>query len=447
MKVLLAYPFRQDAYHKLGFILPPMGISYIASALRDNGYEVAVKDFNINTEKVDFKKYDVVGISVDTSRYKSSIKLASEAKNANCTVVAGGPHVTFMDKEALETGVIDYVVRGEGENTMTELLNTLYKNNIDNVDGISFLKNNAVHRTKDREFISDINNLMPARDLMNLKSYSSVEMGKRKITPILTSRGCPFACSFCSSSEMSGRRWRARSAVKVVKEIEDIVKNYGFDGLAFLDDNFTMDPQRVIDICDGIIKKGIDIYWWCFSRADTLLKNEDMVKKMAEAGCRYIFIGFESRHQKNLDTYGKKISENTYNNVVALLKKYKISIHASFIIGEIHETKDMVRDTVKYARELNPEAVQFTILTPYPGTKLFEEVKERIITYDWNLYDCLHSVVRLDYLKQKEIQSLLKKAYISFYLSPKKIIAGILSGVKGKGIRLKSILRIIRGVA
>lgn len=447
MKVLLAYPFRQDAYHKLGFILPPMGISYVASALRGNGHEVAIKDFNINRDEADFKKYDVVGISVDTSRYKSSIKLASEAKNANCTVVAGGPHVTFMDEEALKTGLVDYVVRGEGENTMNELLDALNNKNIDSVAGISFLKNNAVHRTKDREFINDINDLLPARDLMNLKLYTSVEMGKRKITPILTSRGCPFACSFCSSSEMSGKRWRARSAVKVVKEIEDIVKNYGFNGLAFLDDNFTMDPQRVIDICDGIIKKGIDIYWWCFSRADTLLKNEEMVKKMAEAGCKYVFIGFESRHQKNLDAYGKKISENIYNDVVKLLKKYKISIHASFIIGEIHETKDMVMDTIEYARELNPEAVQFTILTPYPGTKLFENIKDRIITYDWDLFDCIHSVVRLDYLKPKEIQSLLKKAYISFYLSPKKIIAGILSGIKGKGIRLKSILKIIKGVA
>lgn len=245
---------------------------------------------------------------------------------------------------------------------------------------------------------------------------------------------------------MSGRRWRARDAVKVIAEIEEIVKEYKFNGIAFLDDNFTMNPQRVIDICDGIIKKGVDIYWWCFSRADTILRNETMVKKMSEAGCKYIFIGFESRHQRTLDSYGKTTSEKTYKNVVALLREYKIAIHGSFIIGGLDETKEMVIDTIRYARELNPEAVQFSILTPYPGTRLFEEVKERILTYDWDLYDCLHSVIRLNHLGEDEIHALLKKAYMTFYLSPQKLIAGLLSGLRGKGIKLSSIMRIMRGV-
>jgi len=446
VKVLLAYPFREDTYRKVGFILPPMGIAYIAALLRDNGHEVKIVDFNVTDEKVDYSTFDIVGISADTSRYKSSLRLAKEAKDAGCTVVMGGPHVSYMDEDTLRTGFCDFVVREEGEQTMLELANTLGTEQAFSVRGISYLKDGDIRRTLSRGFIDNIDDLVPARDLLAMSSYRHLEMGKRKMTSILTSRGCPFGCSFCCSTEFSGRKWRSRSPMKIVDEIEDVVMNYDFNGLAFLDDNFTLDPKRVIAICDEIMRRKLDIYWWCFSRADTLLKNEEMVAKMAEAGCKYIFIGFESRCQGTLDRYNKSITDTMARDVTELLKKYNISVHASFIIGNIDETREMVMDTVRYAREINPQAVQFTILTPYPGTKLFDEVKDRIISYDWDLYDCLHSVVRTDHLGQKELEALLKKAYLSFYLSPRKIVAGLMSSFRGKGIKLSSILRIFRGL-
>jgi len=446
VKVLLAYPFREDTYRKVGFILPPMGIAYIAAVLRDNGHEVKIVDFNVTDEKVDYSAFDIVGISADTSRYKNSLRLAKEAKDAGCIVVMGGPHVSYMDEDTLRTGFCDFVVREEGEQTMLELANTLGTEQAFSVQGLSYLKDGAIQRTPSRGFIENIDDLVPARDLLDMGAYRHLEMGKRKMTSILTSRGCPFGCSFCCSTEFSGRKWRSRSPLKIVDEIEDVVINHNFNGIAFLDDNFTLDPKRVIAICDEIMRRKIDIYWWCFSRADTLLKNEAMVARMAEAGCKYIFIGFESRNQKTLDSYNKSITDTMAGDVTELLRKHKISVHASFIIGNIDETREMVMDTVRYARQINPQAVQFTILTPYPGTKLFDEVKDRIITYDWDLYDCLHSVVRADHLGQKELEALLKKAYLSFYLSPRKIAAGLMSGIRGKGIKLSTILRIFRGL-
>jgi anaerobic magnesium-protoporphyrin IX monomethyl ester cyclase len=279
-----------------------------------------------------------------------------------------------------------------------------------------------------------------------MNAYRHLEMGKRKMTSILTSRGCPFGCSFCCSTEFSGRKWRARSPERVVDEIEEIGARYGFNGIAFLDDNFTLDPDRVVRICEEIMRRGIDIYWWCFSRADTLLKNEEMVARMAEAGCRYIFTGFESRHQETLDSYNKKTTDIMAKDVTNLLKNHRISVHGSFINGNLDETREMVMDTIRYAKEINPQAVQFTILTPYPGTRLYENVQDRIISRDWDLYDCLHSVIRTDHLSNKDLEGLLKKAYASFYLSPGKIMAGLLSGFRGKGIKLSSILRIFRGL-
>jgi len=447
VKVLLCYPYRDDTYRKVGFILPPMGLGYLAAVLRQKGHDVEIRDFNITPEIPDYSEYDVVGVSCDTSRYRAGVEIARQAKRAGSVVVMGGPHVTFNDEEALRTGACDYVVRGEGEETLPRLLERLEaKRDASDVDGLSFLAGQDVFRTPDAT-PPDVRGLpRPARDLLNIRAYQRLEMGGRKMTSIVTSRGCPFNCSFCSSSGFSGLKWRALEPDDIVDEIEEIVNVHGFNGIAFLDDNFTMQPERVREICSRIVHRGLDVYWWCFSRADTVLRHEDMVAEMARAGARYIFMGFESRSSVVLDHYRKKITPDMAKEAVKLLKCYGISTHASFIIGDIHETEEMIMDTIRYASEIDPEAVQFSILTPYPGTRLFEEVKERIFTYDWDLYDCLHPVLRLDHLSSERLEKLLKKAYLSFYLNPRRIYRGLFSTFRGKGIKLGSILKIFRGI-
>lgn len=458
MRVLLVYPGSPDIYHKVGFILPPLGLAYIASVLRNNNYAVEILDMKVSRKEPDFSKYDVVGISADAMRYKEGLRIAKSAKEKGCTVIMGGPHPTFIDEDALKNG-IDFIVRGEGEETMLELLEVLKKRisphkvyplrdkSLNGVKGISFMNNGEIHRTPDRKPVTDLDSLpLPSRDILPMDSYRTLKMGKRSVTSMITSRGCPYGCTFCASSEFSGFSWRARRPERVVDEIEHIINNYGFDAIAFLDDNFTLNPRRVIAICDEIIKRKIDIYWWCFSRADILLRNEGMVRRMAEAGARYIFIGFESGRQEFLEGYKKRTKASEAKDVINLLRRYGIDTHASFIIGGIDETKEMVRDTIRFAKELMPEAAQFSILTPYPGTKLFEDVKERITTYDWDLYDCLHSVLTLDYLTKKDVENLLKEAYLSFYFTPGRIIKGLISGLRGRGIKLSSILNILRGI-
>jgi anaerobic magnesium-protoporphyrin IX monomethyl ester cyclase len=449
MRVLLCCPFRDDAYHKVGFIVPPLGLGYIAAVLRENGHEPLIQDFNIDRGEPNYEDFDVVGISCDTSRFKAGVEIARKAKAAGRPVVMGGPHVTFRDGEALGSGVCDYVVRGEGEWTMLELMNSLRDGkDIGAVRGVSFLsKHGDMVRTPDAG-PPDVRSLpMPARDLLKMNEYRKLEMGGRKITSVVTSRGCPYNCSFCSSSEFSGLKWRANDPRSVVDEIEEIVTGYGFPGIAFLDDNFTLKPERVNEICAEIVGRDLDIYWWCFSRADTILRNEEMVSSMAKAGARYVFMGFESRSAATLNKYEKKLDPSAAKEAVRLLKSHGIATHASFILGGIHETGDMAADTIRYAREIAPEAVQFSLLTPYPGTKLFEEARERIVTYDWDLYDCLHPVLRLDHLGPEELPGLLIKAYRSFYLTPRRIYNGLFSAFRGKGIKLGSILKIMRGIS
>ncbi|MFZ3089167.1 MAG: radical SAM protein [Nitrospirota bacterium] len=444
MNILLIYPASDNAFSKVGFILPPLGLGYIASVLRNAGHKIKIYDFNIQSDNLNFDDFDIVGISANTSRHKMALQIARQAQKMGLKVVMGGPHVTFMDKETIMDDGIDYVVRNEGEETFLELVNAIEgEKALDDIKGISYKKNGQFKRNPDRPAIRDIDTIpLPARDLMAMDKYITMEMAKRKITSIITSRGCPLDCSFCASS-FSSMGWRARRVDLVVNEIEQINNKYGFSGIAFLDDNFTMKPSRTIEISKEIIKRGLDIKWWCFSRVDTIAKNEEMIKWMSESGCRHIFMGIESVNQDVLNSYNKKYSADKARQAVEMLRDYKIETMASFIFGDIKETKNMMLETIKYAKKLNPGSAQFTILTPYPGTRLYNEIKDRLITDDWDKYDCMHPVVRLDHVSSDELQKILFGAYKAFYLRPSRIITSLLSSIRGKGVKIGKVKNLI----
>lgn len=444
MKILLCYPCRDNAYQKIGFVVPPLGLGYLAAVLRDHGHEPTVIDFNVTKEMPVYAAYDVVGISCDTSRISAAVEIARRAKAAGVPVVMGGPHVTF-DDEVLRSGLCDVIVRGEGEWTFLRVVECIRDDgDLASIDGINFTSGQgSVVMTPDAA-LPDVKRLPhPARDLLGITRYGRLEMGGRKMTPIVTSRGCPYDCSFCASSSFSGRRWRARDPEQVLGEIEEIVGTYGFRGIAFLDDNFTLDPERVKEICLRIVHRGLDLYWWCFSRADTVLRNEEMVAAMARAGAKYVFMGFESRSPATLGNYRKKLSPDAAKEAIRMLRGYGISTHASFILGDVGETEQMVRDTIRFAKELSPEAVQFSLLTPYPGTRLHEEVRSRIFNRNWDDYDCLHPVVALDHLSPERLKKLLRQAYLSFYLSPRRLFNGLFSAVRGRGVKLSTVVRLM----
>lgn len=426
MRVLLVNPPIASYYHRLGLRYPPLGVGYIASSLVKAGYEVRVIDLNvekIDTKSIPYHDFDIVGISTDTTRYPLAIKIAEIAKYKGCKVVIGGPHTAFLDREALETGFIDYVVRGEGENIIVELMEALSgRRGIEEVRGISYIKDGRVIRNPDAEFIKDLDNIpFPARNLLPMNRYTARLEGTYA-TSIITSRGCPFNCSFCSSSAFSGIIWRSRSVRNIIEELEILYKRYGFKAIAFFDDNFTLNPNRVIELCEEILRRGWNLKWWAFSRLDSIINNPKMVEIMAKAGNYMIFIGFESANQEVLNNYKKNIVAERAKEAIDILRKNKIKIMGSFILGAIGETKRMINRTIEYARSLDPDIAQFSILTPYPGTALFEEVKSKIINRNWRAYDGGHNVFKLENLSPTELRWLIAKAYISFYGRPKRLL-------------------------
>ncbi len=428
MRILLVNPPVGFSYYNIGLRRPPLSLAYLAAMIVDK-HDVSIVDFSTgrdNLKKYRYGDYDIVGISADTARYPVSLEIARLARDQGAKIIMGGPHVTFLDEETLASGVVDYVVRNEGENSFKSLVDFLSGEcGIDALRGVSYLHGGRVMRAPDEPFITDLDSLpFPARNLLNLEHYNE-KMNGRPMTTLITSRGCPFNCSFCASSEFFGIKWRARSVESIIAEIEMLYEEYGYRALCFVEDNFTLDPERAIAVSEAIIARGWDLIWEAWSRVDTIVKHPEMIRTMARSGFRWTFIGFESGSQEVLDGYGKKASIRDAFRAMKILKENNVSATGAFILGAMNETKKTVDETIDLARSLDPVKVQFSILTPYPGTKLYEQVQDRLLTRDWGRYNALNPIVRLDDLTAKQLSLRLLKAYTSFYLRPRKTIENI----------------------
>jgi radical SAM superfamily enzyme YgiQ (UPF0313 family) len=367
---------------------------------------------------------DVVGITSVTPSIYEAYKVAETAKKVreDCTVILGGPHATFMPRQTMEEcEYIDIIVRGEGEETTRELIENIEKGvPLNKVKGITFRKENGIIDTEPRPFIKNIDDIpFPSRDLLPMHLY---KFNGVKYTTMLTSRGCPFGCSFCSSSRLFGGYWRGRSPENVLEEIKTVYGEYGIRNIEFMDDTFTLDQKRAEKICDGIIEQGWDISWGASSRVDTLSK--ELAEKMKKAGCWIIFLGIESGSQKILDTIGKRITLEQAKKAVEILKDAGIQVLGSFIIGFMQDTKETIKETIKFAKSLNLDYAEFSILTPYPGTPIFDYAKKNnmLLTEDWSKYTATEPIVKIEGISEKEVKALFQKAYITFYLRPKIVM-------------------------
>lgn len=449
MNILLVNPKNISVFETFGLVFPPLGLLYIAAATEQKGYKVALQDFFISRDKspgYDFSVHNVVGITSDTRRFPGALDAAKRAKEQGCTVVMGGPHPAFVDEDVLKEKYADFIVKGEGEVTFPELLNTIKDGgDLSRVKGISYLENGNVVRTAPRELIEDLDTLpLPARHLIDMDAYKKYGLkygGKRSVAVISTSRGCPHGCKFCVTPQMYGRRWRARSAQSVVSEIENVYHEYGYNAIAFNDDNFTVSPRRVKEICNLIMEKELKIWWWSLSTAETIIKNEDMVRLMARAGAKTVYIGVESSNPSTIREFDKKIGVDTPAQAVALLKKNGLQTFASFILGGLSDSTGDILRTIKTARSLDVEVAQFSILTPYPGTDLFRKLKGRLRHTKWHLYDGIHLVFRHGKVSYVPMHLLLIWAYISYYSRGWRPIKGFIKAF----IRNTPILRMLHG--
>jgi radical SAM superfamily enzyme YgiQ (UPF0313 family) len=431
MKIcLISPPYNSAVKSVVGVSSPPLGLAYIASVLKQN-HEVKIIDSNVLNYTIsdverELRSFnpDVVGITSVTPSIYEAYKVAETAKKVreDCIVVLGGPHATFMPRQTMEEcKYIDIIVKGEGEETTRELIENVEKGApLNGVKGITFREKNEIIDTDPRPFIKNIDDIpFPSRDLLPMHLY---KFNGVKYTSMLTSRGCPFKCSFCSSSRLFGGYWRGRSPENVLEEMKIVYEEYGIGNIEFIDDTFTLDQERAEKICDEIIKQGWDISWGASSRVDTLSRK--LAEKMKKAGCWIIYLGIESGSQRILDAIGKRITLEQVEKAVKILKDAGIKVLGSFIIGFLQDTKETIKETIKFAKSLNLDYAQFSILTPYPGTPIFDYAKKHgmLLTEDWSKYTATEPIVKIEGVSEKEIKALFQKAYITFYLRPRIVM-------------------------
>src|SRR5664280_194225 len=450
MKVLMINPpYNSSKYKFIGLVTPPLGIAYIAAMLERNGVIVKILDapaLEIDHEAVknEIQKYspDVVAVTSVTPTIESALKTAQISKEAcpNAITVLGGYHPTFTYQEVLKNDFVDVVVCGEGELTMVDLVEALEKGkDLRKVNGIATKK----FKTLPREIIEDLDTIpFPARHLLPMDEYKILNM-KLTTGTIVSGRGCPYKCSFCASSAMHGQKLRLRSAENVVDEMEHLVSDHNIEMVAFMDDTFTLNKKRVYEICETMKERGLDNYWGCTARVDTI--SEELLKTMKDAGCITMFLGVESADQQVLNQVNKNTNINRIKKTFELTKDYGMRTIASVVLGMPGDTKRSITSTIKFVKTLDPSYAVFSLATPYPGTDFYlKAASENLIKInDWSKYTLLSPVLETVDCSLDELKKLQKKAFKEFYLRPSYIARR--TWTDGP-IILRTIASIVKGV-
>lgn len=379
MRIAMVYPGKRSDEKQM-----PLGVGYLSSYIlaKNDDIEVKALDTGIATEK-EFEKFfanrfDLACISVTSRAYREGVELAKFFKehNRNILVMFGGPHVSLVMERVMEEPLIDFAVYGEGELTLDEFLKVLKATDnqpdaehLSTIKGLIYRMNHQTVINPQREFIGDINTLpFPAFHLFPMERYP----GKY---PMITSRGCPFACVFCASSHIWRRSWRGREPENIIEEVQYLIKSFKARPIDFHDAIFNTSLKRVHKICDLFIERKIKIPWGIRGfRADII--DVDTARKMHKAGCTHVGIGIESANPEMLIRIGKKETIEQIDKGINILRGAGIDVLGQFMIGNLGETIDTVKQSIEYAQKSNLSRVVFGTAVPFPNTKLWDYVQE-----------------------------------------------------------------------
>ncbi len=399
MKTTLVYPSRLSEeytiaqrikdFHRAGSFWLPLGLAYIGAVLKKNNFDISAIDMRFLKTRDEFARRvkkentDIVGIYTNSINYDAVLEIAKQVKNiSDAFIISGGPQPSILPEQTLENETIDAVVVGEGELTTLEAVSALERGkSLEGIKGIWFKEEGRIRKNEGRDPIEDLDSLpFPERDLFPIKEI----LKKPQLSPlnypslhIMGSRGCMYGCSFCQPTLrcIFGNKPRFRSADNIISEMEMLKEKYGIRSIVFQDDTFTEDKPLVLEFCKKLKEKGLDIPWWCHSRANTI--DEEIAKEMKSAGCSVVCFGLESGSQRILDSIlTKGITVEQSINAGRICKKNKIVITADIMIGSPTETKEDIMLTEKMLNEIKPEVVSVSVASPIPGTYLYEKVKK-----------------------------------------------------------------------
>lgn len=454
MKILLVTPISDTHY-----VVPPIGLGYLASSLRKNGFsEISILD--CIKEEMDFDGFrsyikknipDVAGFQIFSCDFANTLKQINIVKEVNpsAMVVIGGAHVSTTRERVLQDAVdVDYGFWGEAETTFPKLIKKISGNNsieFNSIEGLIWRKNGK-SVINERVFIENLDELeFPAWDLIDPRTYPENPQGaffeKFPIAPISTSRGCPYLCTFCASHTNMGRAVRLRSIDNVISEMEVLYKGFSVREFHIIDDVFNLYRERVLEFCDALKRKKWDISYTFPNgiRLNTL--NMEVLKAMKETGAYSFTVGIESGSQRVLDHMKKSLSLKEIEEKVALINEAGLSPSGFFIVGYPAETEEDILETIRFAKKLKIKRAHFSNFLPLPGTRATELLVQNneIGEIDWS--ELFYSKVPYSPpgISKDRLKALQRKAFISFHLRP-SIIVQLLSEIKSIS-HLKSLMK------
>ncbi len=427
-----------ETQNALGLKSPPLGLAYLASVLEKAGYNVSIIDavalglsHKQTASKLKTMKPNVIGITSITPTISDAMRSVMVLKEAvpDAVTVMGGCHITALPIDTMKScPTLDYGVIGEGEITFLELVKAVESGSeTGGIEGTVCRQScsgkadraSSIIVNRRRALISNLDSVpFPARHLLPIDRYTL--LGKR--TPmgsIMTSRGCPYNCIFCSSSTFYGRVYRSRSPKNVVDEVEELINKYGLKFVEFIDDTMTLNKNRAKAIAIELLKRKLDITWGFGSRAD--LVDEEMLALFKRAGCIMFYMGIESGSERILRALKKGISLGQVKAAIACAKRAGLEVAGTFVMGTPWESRGDILNTIKFAKTCGIDYAQFTVMTPYPGTEVYEIAqKEGLLEeLDWRKYTTIQPVMKTRYLEREDLARLMDEAYKSFYLRGK----------------------------
>jgi len=352
---------------------PHIGIGYMISILEEKGHHCFYLDTSFDSlEALDAFAPDVVGVSVTSAAFNETMKIAKTInRELAAEIILGGPHVSIALGDVLNEPFVDYAIYGEGEITLSELVEALEASStesLSSIRGLIFRQNGKIVTNPPRPWIDHL-------DSLPYPAYHHFQKYPYARHPLLTNRGCPHRCVYCSINKIWGRKVRSRAPENIVKEVEYLLHNWGKKPFMILDDTFNINIQRCKEFCRILIRRGLNIQWSCWSfRADNV--DKELAELMKKSGCSYVSVGIESVNPEVLKRIKKGETIEDITRGIKFLQNAGIAVHGNFMIGNPGDTLETVRESVEYAKKLKLIDFDFYQALPYPGTELWDYVEE-----------------------------------------------------------------------
>jgi anaerobic magnesium-protoporphyrin IX monomethyl ester cyclase len=417
------------------FLQYPLYLGYTSAQLKKLGHEVFYIDSvyqELNEEQTNKKvqeiKPDVIIMETTTPSIEYDFKYMTKMKElTNAFIIATGTHVSYFTKEAMEEcKAIDMIIKGEYDSRINEIF-TNFKHP-DKVKGLMIRKDGKVIDTGKPELPENLDSMpFPDRETIPIGWYGEAWYNKRPFINIMTSRGCPYQCTFCLYPNIfEGHKWRKRSIDNVIAELKEVVQKYGVKEINIDDPTFNISKERVIEFCRKLRENKINILWTCNARVDNI--DEEMLSEMKKAGCKMIRYGVESGSVEVLKNMKKGITIEQIKRAFTLTKKQGILALGGFMFGFPYDTKKSIEETLKLAKELKPDLIQASIPMAYPGTPLYEEAKrdKKLVINSWSDFDMTKGpIVKTIDMEKKELEAILNRVYKEFYFRPSFVVQTI----------------------